>query len=227
MDQSVIELDAVRKSYREGGRERVVLDDCSAIIHRGERVALVGRSGSGKSTLLNLVSGMDLPDRGRICVAGRDLQALSEAERTMFRRRSIGFVFQFFNLIPTLTVLENLLLPLELIGAESRRREAYELLERVGLVDRSASFPELLSGGEQQRVAIARALIHRPTILLADEPTGTLDDETGEQVLNLLYELGQAHGMTLVVVTHSRDVAARAGRALMLSHGQLREEAVT
>ncbi len=220
---TLIELDRVAKRYREGERERTVLEDCSVRIDAGERLALIGRSGSGKSTLLNIISGIDRPDAGQVRVAGSDLAALDETARTLFRRRHIGFVFQFFNLLPTLTVAENLLLPLELTGAldAARRQDALHLLARVGLGDRAHSFPEQLSGGEQQRVAIARALVHRPALVLADEPTGALDWETGEQVLDLLFELSREHGMTLLLVTHSSEVAARADRVLTLRDGRL------
>ncbi len=196
-----------------------------AAVRAGERVAILGPSGSGKSTLLNLVSGIDLPDEGTVRIGGTDLTALSEHERTLFRRHHVGFVFQFYNLLPTLTVLENLLLPVELKGAVEPRDEARarELLERVGLADRSDAFPDRLSGGEQQRVAVARALVHEPTLVLADEPTGNLDEDTGQRVADLLDELVRAHGRTLVVVTHSRELAARMDRVLRMSHGRLEE----
>jgi putative ABC transport system ATP-binding protein len=222
----LVELSGVHKRYREGDRERVVLAGVDALVESGERVALVGRSGSGKSTLLNIISGIDRPDSGRVHIAGEDLGAMDEAARTLFRRHHIGFVFQFFNLLPTLTVAENLLLPLELTGAldPARRQEAFRLLARVGLADRADSFPEHLSGGEQQRVAIARAVVHRPKLLLADEPTGTLDWETGELVLDLLFELSADSGMTLLIVTHSGEVARRADRILALREGRLQTE---
>ncbi len=218
----MIHLRSLDKRYREGGRDRVVLHDFSLDVAEGERLALVGRSGAGKSTLLNMISGMDSPDAGDVNVGGARVDRLSERDRTLFRRRHIGFVFQFFNLIPTLTVLENLLLSLQLLGqggAEARGRAA-KLLQQVGLADRGASFPEQLSGGEQQRVAIARALIHRPRVLLADEPTGTLDEETGAQVLALLDELTAAYHMTVVMVTHSPEVAARMDRVIRLVDGR-------
>ncbi len=217
----MISLQKVGKHYREAGADRVVLRDFSLDIPAGERLALVGRSGAGKSTVLNLVSGMDNPDSGRILVGSTEVQALSERERTLFRRRSVGFVFQFFNLIPTLTVRENLLLPLDLLGRAGPEAAARVdgLLDRVGLGDRGASFPEQLSGGEQQRVAIARALIHDPSVLLADEPTGTLDEETGEQVLSLMAELTAEHRMTVIMVTHSMEVAHRMDRVVRLVDG--------
>lgn len=221
----LVRLRGLTKSYPEGDRERVVLRDLSADFGRGEFVALVGRSGSGKSTLLNLVSGIDLPTAGTVTVGETNLTRLTERERTLFRRARVGFVFQFFNLIPTLTVEENLLLPLELqgrIGAEERRR-AGELLAAVGLADRPESYPDRLSGGEQQRLAVARALVHRPQILLADEPTGNLDAETGSRVLELLTSLVREAGATLLLVTHSPEVAAMADRVLTLRGGGLAE----
>lgn len=226
MDQRDVQLVALRsvtKCYREAERERRVLSDCTASLTRGERVALIGRSGSGKSTLLNIISGIDSADSGAVVIAGQDLGQLDERGRTLLRRHHIGFIFQFFNLIPTLTVSENLLLPLELVDqlTPARRQQAQSLLERVGLGDRRDDFPDRLSGGEQQRVAIARALVHRPSLLLADEPTGTLDEQTGEGVLDLLFALGGEYDMTLLMVTHSREVAARADRVLMLRDGRL------
>ncbi|MFN2166947.1 MAG: ABC transporter ATP-binding protein, partial [Anaerolineae bacterium] len=175
----------VSKAYQEGDRQRVVLDGASAEFARGEFVSLLGRSGSGKSTLLNLISGIDRPDAGEIWVGDLELTRLSERDRTLFRRRRIGFVFQFFNLIPTLSVIENVTLPLELGGArvKAARAAAEPLLDAVGLLDRIATFPDRLSGGEQQRVAIARALVHDPLLVLADEPTGNLDEATGGTVM--------------------------------------------
>jgi putative ABC transport system ATP-binding protein len=221
----LVELQDVRKTYREGDQERVVFDGLQADIERGRVTVLLGRSGTGKSTLLNLVSGIDLPDSGRVIVDGRSLTELGERERTLYRRRHIGFVFQFFNLIPTLTVRENLRLPLELNGVRGARAEAAVAagLEQVGLADRGESFPDQLSGGEQQRVAIARALVHDPPLILADEPTGNLDDETGRGVLDLLARLVHGTGRTLVMVTHSSEAEAYADRCLVLADGRLRE----
>jgi len=220
-----IELIDVYKSYEEGERPHPVLAGANASMVAGERVAILGPSGSGKSTLLNLIAGIDLPDAGRVLVGGRDIGGMTERERTLFRRAHVGFVFQFFNLLPTLTVFENLLLPLELTGAvdgEARAR-ATGLLESVELLERSDAFPDRLSGGEQQRVAIARALIHEPEFLLADEPTGNLDEDTGDRVIDRLDQLVRARGTTLVVVTHSRDLAARMDRVIRVHHGTLRE----
>lgn len=214
------------KSYSEGGLRRVVLQNAHAEFQPGEMTAILGKSGSGKSTLLNLISGIDAPDSGQIWVEGRDLTALSERERTLFRRARVGFIFQFFNLIPTLTVGENVSLPLELnrVPRPQAHQKALTLLEAVGLGDRWDTFPEKLSGGEQQRVALARALVHDPLLILADEPTGNLDEETGGQVMSLLARLTREHNRTLLMVTHSVESAAYADRVLRLSHGQLLPE---
>jgi len=220
-----ITLHNLCKHYSEGDQQRRIFAGLNLAIGRGEFVALLGQSGSGKSTLLNLLGGIDLPDAGQIRIADRTLTDLSEAERTRFRRRRIGFVFQFFNLIPTLTVEENLLLPLELNGLATApgRERALELLHQVGLGDRRRSFPERLSGGEQQRLAILRALVHEPWLLLADEPTGNLDAATGERVLELLLALHRRVETTVVMVTHNREIASRADRLLVLDAGQIRE----
>ena len=211
------------KNYAEAGRRHEVLRGIDLDIAPGECVALVGRSGSGKSTLLHLIAGIDVPDAGRVILDGKDICGLSERERTLFRRRHIGLVFQFFNLISTLSVAENLLLPLELCGVakEEGKQRVQTLLAQVGLAEREDSYPEDLSGGEQQRVAIARALIHRPTVLLADEPTGNLDNETSAAVLGLLSGLIREQGLTLLIATHSADVAAFADRVLSLHDGVL------
>jgi len=214
------------KSFYEGDVERIVLQNAQAEFQPGEITAILGRSGSGKSTLLNLISGIDEPDGGRIWVDGQELSALSERERTLFRRARVGFVFQFYNLIPTLTVGENVILPLELnrVPRALARQRAQELLEAVGLLERWDTFPEKLSGGEQQRVTLARALVHDPLLILADEPTGNLDEETGAQVMSLLARLTREQNRTLLMVTHSVEAASHADRVLRLSHGQLIEE---
>jgi putative ABC transport system ATP-binding protein len=222
-NHSFIRLDGLSKGFEEGGQTRAVLRDASAELAKGEFVAILGKSGSGKSTLLNLISGIDRVDRGDIWVNGQRLTTLNERQRTLFRRLNIGFVFQFFNLIPTLTVWENVLLPLELAGVDNgqARPRAEALLEAVGLLDRRDTFPDRLSGGEQQRVAIARALIHDPLLVLADEPTGNLDEETGRQVMALLDRLTRQNGKNLILVTHSNEAAAYADRVLTLRDGKL------
>ncbi len=223
-----IQLDNLTRSYAEGEREHVVLDGVSAGFRRGESVAIRGRSGSGKSTLLNLVGGIDAPDAGRVAVAGHDLTTMSERDRTLFRRRHIGFVYQAFNLVPTLTVADNIRLVLELndVAPGDADTRIAELLESVGLADRAASYPDVLSGGEQQRVAIARALSHRPAVLLADEPTGNLDDATAEGVLELLDTLIRKSGGTMLVATHSARVAKLCDRVLELHNGALEDSGI-
>jgi putative ABC transport system ATP-binding protein len=222
----LIRLDRISKSFMEAGRERVVLHQVSAAFEPGEFVVLVGKSGSGKSTLLNLVSGIDMPSGGEVWVAGQALTRLSEHQRTLFRRQKIGFIFQFFNLVQTLTVLENLLLPLELNGRTSAgdRAAAIDLLAQVGLADRRDAYPDRLSGGEQQRIAVARALVHDPQLVLADEPTGNLDEETGRHVLDLLDTLTRRAGKNLLMVTHSPDVVGLADRVFRMTEGHLVEE---
>jgi putative ABC transport system ATP-binding protein len=220
----LVVLDGLEKRYREGETEHVVLDGASAVVHEGEFVALLGPSGSGKSTLLNLVGGLDAPDAGEVMIGGVAIHRLSERARTLFRREHIGFVFQFFNLIPTLTAAENVLFPLELAGRPAQPERAREMLGRVGLAARGDSFPDRLSGGEQQRVAVARALVHEPLLVLADEPTGNLDTATGDDVLALLESLTRAAGRTLIVVTHSERVVERADRVLVLRAGRLVDE---
>ena len=222
-NRTFIRLAGLSKGFREGGQVRTVLRGAEAEFANGEFVAILGKSGSGKSTLLNLISGIDLVDGGDIWVNGQRLTALNERQRTLFRRRNIGFVFQFFNLIPTLTVWENVMLPLELAGVDNgeARRRAETLLGAVGLLDRRDTFPDRLSGGEQQRVAIARALVHDPLLVLADEPTGNLDEDTGQQVMALLDRLTRQQGKNLILVTHSHEAAAYADRTLTLRDGKL------
>jgi putative ABC transport system ATP-binding protein len=216
-------VEGLTKVYGGGERARAVLRQLDAEIDRGEYLAVRGRSGSGKTTLLNLLAGIDEPSEGEIHFAGQPLSELSSRARTVFRRDHVGFVFQFFNLIPTLTVEENVLLPAELAGSvrPAASSRALELLDEVGLRDRRASFPDQLSGGEQQRIAIARALLLNPSVILADEPTGNLDRATGEQVLALLNAMRLEAGSTLILVTHSRRIAASADRVLTIEHGQL------
>lgn len=221
----IVELRGLTKVYTEGGRRRAVLDHVDLAFTSGEFVALLGNSGSGKSTLLNLISGIDSPTSGDVIIQGTTLTQLRERERTLYRRDHIGFVFQFFNLIPTLSVLENVTLPRELAGDGRAATEAAAmiLLERVGLADRRDTFPDQLSGGEQQRVAIARALVHDPMLVLADEPTGNLDDRTGNIVLQLLLELTRDAGRTIIMATHNPDVARRADRVIEVHDGKVLE----
>ena len=219
----IVRLDRVSKDYREGEETRHVLREASAAFAEGEVVAIRGRSGSGKSTLLNLIAGIDRPTAGEVWVAGACLSRLSPTDRTLFRRDHLGFVFQFFNLVPTLTVLENVQLPAELAGrppAEAAERARARLAE-VSLEDRAAAFPDRLSGGEQQRVAVARALVQDPRLLLADEPTGNLDDATGRSVMALLERVTRGEGRSLVLVTHSPQVAAVADRVFTIEDGHL------
>ena len=218
-----IQLRGLTRRFREGDRDHIVLDGVDLDIARGETVALRGRSGSGKSTLLNLVGGIDAPDAGSVQVAGVEVTALTEHERTLFRRARIGFVYQSFNLVSTLNVADNVRLVLELNKVPPRAAAARidELLAAVGLADRADSYPDGLSGGEQQRVAIARALSHEPSVLLADEPTGNLDDTMAEDVLSLLDRLVRDHGHTMLIATHSQHVASRCDRVLELHNGRL------
>jgi putative ABC transport system ATP-binding protein len=220
-----IELRGVTKVYSEGASRRTVFEGVDLRVRRGEFVVVIGRSGSGKSTLLNLISGIDLATAGSVVVLGRELERASEEERTLLRRAHIGFVFQFFNLIPTLSVLENLLLPLELQGRldGAARDRARQLLREVGLDGRASSFPDRLSGGEQQRAALARTLLQEPELVLCDEPTGNLDEESAALVLELVQRLLRRPGRTLVVVTHSPEWLAPADRVLEVHEGRLTE----
>ena len=221
--ETSVQLRGLTKTYVEGGRSRVVLDEVDLDIQTGEVFVLLGKSGSGKSTLLNLISGIDRADNGHIVVGQTDITTLDEKQRTLFRRDHIGIIFQFFNLIPTLTVLENVTLPYELSGAgrDASEARALALLERVGLGDRRDTFPDQLSGGEQQRVAIARALVHEPPLVLADEPTGNLDTETGQRVLDLLLALTRDAGKTLVIATHSPEIIPLADRLCRIQAGSV------
>jgi len=223
MTEPDIRLTGVTRRFREGERQHVVLDHLDLVVARGETVALRGRSGSGKSTLLNLVAGIDTPDEGTVIIAGTELTTLGERARTLFRRANIGFVYQSFNLVPTLNVADNLRLVLELndVPARIADERITRLLDAVGLGQRAASYPDVLSGGEQQRVAIARALCHEPALLLADEPTGNLDDDNAATVLTLLDELVRAEGRTMLIATHSDSVAAQCDRVVELHNGRV------
>lgn len=220
---ATVSLDNLCKSYQEGTSRREVLSGLTMEVGSGEAVALLGASGSGKSTLLNIISGLVIPDSGSVLVDNVELSKLSAEARTLFRRERIGFVFQFFHLIPTLTVMENLRLPLQLNSKddEAGAERARSLLERVGLADRADSFPDRLSGGEQQRVAICRALVHQPPVVLADEPTGNLDGKTADEVLKLVLDLTSEEKVALVVVTHSESVAEQCSRIVRMAEGKL------
>jgi len=220
---SILRCESLTRSYVSGGREITVLRDTTFDLEPGAFLAITGPSGSGKSTLLGLLAGLDRPTRGRVVLDGHDLAALSEDERARVRAEAVGFVFQSFHLIPTLTARENIQVPLELRGEDGRAR-AEELLARVGLGDRGHHYPAQLSGGEQQRVAVARAFAHRPKILFADEPTGNLDAANGQNVIALLGELNREQGTTLVLVTHDPDLAGRAHRVIRLRDGAVVED---
>lgn len=225
MTRALIEIENLYYSIAEGGKNRTVLDGVELSVAAGESVALLGRSGSGKSTLLNLISGIDRPGSGRILMDGAEITSLGEPDLTLFRRKNIGFIYQFFHLVATLTVSENIALALELNhwpAQEAKQRVAL-MLDQVGLSEYAGRFPDQLSGGEQQRVAIARALAHKPTLLLADEPTGNLDAQTGGEVMALLNQLVETQGVTLILVTHSQAVAQNAKRILTLEQGRLAE----
>jgi putative ABC transport system ATP-binding protein len=224
-DPYFIHVDKLTRGYQQGGQRQLVLDAASFGLRRGETVALLGRSGSGKSTLLNLISGIDLAESGRVLFDGQDLAALPERERTLFRRRHVGFIYQFFNLIPSLTAAENIALVLELNGrgAVDALRGAEQALTDIGLGNKGTSYPSELSGGEQQRVAILRALIHEPALVLADEPTGNLDAESGKQMLGVLTSLARRSHCAVLLVTHSLTVAKAADRILTLDQGRIEE----
>jgi putative ABC transport system ATP-binding protein len=219
MDSIVTAVD-VRRRYGEGDAAVNALAGVTVGFERGRFSAIMGPSGSGKSTLMHILAGLDRPTSGSVTLDGDEITGLDDAELTKLRRDKLGFVFQFFNLIPTLSVLENVLLPAELAGLRVRPR-ALELLERVGLADRQGAFPDGLSGGEQQRVAIARALVRDPRLVLADEPTGNLDDATGASVMELLDSVTRRSGKTLLLVTHSRELAALSDRELKIEDGRL------
>ena len=223
---SLLRLEGVRKGFRRGREEVLALNGVDLGLDAGGFTALVGPSGSGKSTLLHLAGGLDKPDAGRILLEDRDLSTLSAGERAQLRRRHVGFVFQFFHLIPSLTAYENVAVPMEIAGVDSARTRAQQLLEEVGLTGRSHHYPSQLSGGEQQRVALARALANDPPIVLADEPTGNLDSANGRHILDLLRAIHQKRGTTIVLVTHDRELAALADARLVLRDGRVVENTV-
>ncbi|GHA27971.1 ABC transporter ATP-binding protein [Salinimicrobium marinum] len=217
----ILNVHHLGKSYSSGSKNLTVLHDISFDIEEGESFSIVGPSGSGKTTLLGLCAGLDQPDTGSIDLCGTNLSKLSEDERALLRNRNVGFVFQDFQLLPTLTALENVAVPLELRGAKNASKAGKELLEKVGLGDRIHHYPSQLSGGEQQRVAVARAFSNSPSILFADEPTGNLDAATGEIIVKLLFELNKEAGTTLVIVTHDLELAQKTQRILKLKGGRI------
>lgn len=222
----MIELKSISKTFIEGLTTHKVLDSVDFEFEKGKIYIMYGRSGSGKSTLLNLISGIDTPSAGSIKINDINLTNLTEKERTLFRRNHIGFIFQFFNLIPTLNVLENLLLPVELVKSidSDDTKSALEFLDKIELTGRASAYPDRLSGGEQQRVAIARALVHNPQIVLADEPTGNLDYETGKNIVGLLDNLVRKQGKTMIMATHSKDVIGLADYIINIKDGKLEIE---
>ena len=221
MASEILVAEGVSKAYSRGGRSIKVLNEVSLAVAPGEFVVVAGSSGSGKTTLLSILSGLDAPSSGRVIACGHDITGLSEDQLAPLRNRLIGFVFQAFHLIPSLNALENVMFPAELGKDRQARAKALELLERVGLSERGANFPEQLSGGEQQRVAICRAVINDPALLFADEPTGNLDSRNSEGIVELLLDLHRRKGTTLVMATHSSALAARADRVIRLHDGSV------
>jgi putative ABC transport system ATP-binding protein len=223
--ENIIEIESLGKEVQSGDGALTILHEISFAVAAGEAMAIVGASGSGKSTLLGLMAGLDLPSQGSVRLGGQDLGTLDEDARAMLRGRMLGFVFQSFQLLPALTALENAMLPLELAGLPEARPVAAAMLERVGLGHRLGHYPKHLSGGEQQRVALARAFGVKPRLLLADEPTGNLDSETGAQIIDLMFEMNREAGTTLVLVTHDEALARRCGRQIRLAGGRLAQPA--
>ena len=217
----ILKIDELEKTYTSGSKKLTVLTDISFEIEKGSIFSIVGPSGSGKTTLLGLCAGLDHPSAGNIELCGSSLEKLDEDERAQLRNKEVGFIFQNFQLLPTLTALENVIVPLELQGEKNANKVGEELLEKVGLSDRLHHYPSQLSGGEQQRVALARAFSNKPSILFADEPTGNLDEETGEKVIQLLFELNKEAGTTLVIITHDLDLANRTQQILRLKGGKI------
>jgi putative ABC transport system ATP-binding protein len=220
-NSKVLIASGIGKKVSSGAQELVILRDIDLEVTRGEALSVVGASGSGKSTLLAILAGLDTPSEGRVVLDGQDLFSLDEDRRAELRGRTVGFVFQSFQLLPAYTALENVMLPLELAGKDDPEKAAAEVLARVGLGERLGHYPRLLSGGEQQRVALARAFVARPQLLLADEPTGSLDAESGEAVIRLLFDMNRENGTTLVLVTHDESLARRCGRSVRLVAGRI------
>lgn len=217
----ILKIHELEKTYTSGSKKLTVLHDISFEVERGDTFSIVGPSGSGKTTLLGLCAGLDHPDAGSIELCGRNLQDLNEDQRAQLRNNEVGFIFQNFQLLPTLTALENVIVPLELQGKKNASKVGMQLLDKVGLADRFHHYPSQLSGGEQQRIALARAFSNTPSILFADEPTGNLDDETGEKVIQLLFELNKEAGTTLVIISHDLDLANRTQQILRLKGGKI------
>ena len=217
----ILNVSHLGKTYTSGSKNLTVLDDVSFSVDHGATFAIVGPSGSGKTTLLGLCAGLDRPDTGTVELCGIELNTLTEDERALLRNREVGFIFQNFQLLPTLTALENVVVPLELQGVKNAGRSGKELLDKVGLADRFDHYPSQLSGGEQQRVALARAFSNSPSILFADEPTGNLDEDTGEKVVQLLFDLNQEAGTTLIIVSHDLELAKKNQHIIRLKGGRL------
>lgn len=217
----ILKIHELEKTYISGSKKLTVLTDISFDIEKGSIFSIVGPSGSGKTTLLGLAAGLDHPSAGSIQLCGSNLHDLDEDERALLRNKEVGFIFQNFQLLPTLTALENVIVPLELQGEKNAAKVGLELLQKVGLSDRTDHYPSQLSGGEQQRVALARAFSNKPSILFADEPTGNLDEETGEKVIQLLFELNKEAGTTLVIITHDLELANRTQQILRLKGGKI------
>jgi len=217
----ILKIHELKKTYTSGSKQLTVLDDISFEVEAGRIFSIVGPSGSGKTTLLGLCAGLDYPTSGSVTLCGTNLETLNEDERAALRNKEVGFIFQNFQLLPTLTALENVVVPLELQGEKNAMTYGKTLLEKVGLEDRLDHYPSQLSGGEQQRVALARAFSNRPSILFADEPTGNLDEETGEKVIQLLFDLNKEAGTTLIIITHDLDLARRTQQVLRLKGGKI------
>lgn len=217
----ILNVNQLQKSYKSGNKKITVLEQITFSVERGQTFSIVGPSGSGKTTLLGLCAGLDKPDSGTIELCGTELNALNEDGRALLRNRNVGFVFQDFQLLPTLTALENVIVPLELQGAGNAVKTGMELLEKVGLADRYHHYPSQLSGGEQQRVAVARAFSNKPSILFADEPTGNLDTATGENIIEMLFNLNKELGTTLMIVTHDMELAAKTQSIIRLKNGKI------
>ena len=217
----ILKITGLEKTYSSGNKQLTVLQNITFDVEKGQTFSIVGPSGSGKTTLLGLCAGLDAPNAGSVELCGQDLNALNEDQRAQLRNKEVGFIFQNFQLLPTLTALENVSVPLELQGAKDAIQKSKVLLEKVGLKDRYHHYPSQLSGGEQQRVALARAFANSPSILFADEPTGNLDEETGEKVIQLLFELNKEAGTTLVIISHDLELANRTQQILRLKGGQI------